>query len=217
MMRACGCLGVLILVGMALFVYAIHPWILGAAGNALLRSDPLVKADAAVVLAGANTVRVREAAVLYQEQWVPRIILTRERPPEGAEELRKQGVAVPEMIDMSQRILEGLGVPESSIWRVETPIDSTDEEVRAVRTFLQGRNVKRLIVVTSKTHSRRSCLTFRHYLGADHEIICRYSRYDPFNPSGWWKKRRDIREMLFEWQKLLLYRLQFAFNLGSLS
>ncbi len=210
MKRGCGCLiQILVLVLILAILYQVHPWLLPVFGNFLLRSDPLQKADVIVVLGGAFTVRSEEAAALYHQGWSPRILLTRELPPDDFYQLKQKGIVLSETIDLSQKILEGLGVPRSQIWRLEVPVDNTDEEVQAAGEFLKGQKVRRIIVVTSKSHSRRACLVFHHYYDNDFQIICHYSFFDPFEPRTWWKRRRDIRDLIFEYQKLAAYQIQF--------
>ncbi|MBI4457053.1 MAG: YdcF family protein [Acidobacteria bacterium] len=209
----CGCLTkIAAFLVVALILYALHPWIFRELGYSVLCSDSLQKADVIVVMAGSYIIRTQEAAALYHEGWSPRVLLTRESPPDSFYQLKAKGILLPEMIDINQQVLEGLGVPRSSISRIEIPVDNTDEEARRIKEFLERDHLRRLIIVTSKTHSRRACMTFYHYLGKDLQIICRYSRFDPFDPTGWWKKRKDARELIFEWQKLILYRIQFLLS-----
>ncbi|HEV8131403.1 MAG TPA: YdcF family protein [Acidobacteriota bacterium] len=218
MRRSCGCgcltqtIGVILL---GAVLYLLHPWILPLFGNFLLRSDPLQKADAIVVLSGAYTTRSQEAAALYHQGWSPRILLTREIPPDDFYGLRQKGILLPESIDLSQQVLEGLGVPRSQIWRLDTPVDNTDQEAKQIGEFLKRQKVRRIIVLTSKTHSRRACLVFHHYHDKDFQIICRYSFFDPFDPKTWWKRRRDMRDLIFEYQKLAVYEIQFLPRLFS--
>lgn len=208
-----GCLSVIAAcLLLAALGYAGHPWLLSRWGNSLLRSDPLQRADVIVVMSGGYAVRAQEAAALYHEHWSEHVVLTREVPPAGFDELRSKGIRLPEMIDISQQVLEGLGVPPAAIWRVGAAADNTDDEVQALGKFLKVKGVHTLILVTSKTHSRRSCLVFHHYFGGEFQITCHYSRFDPFAPNSWWKTRRDTREFLFEWEKLLMYQAQFAMN-----
>jgi len=215
MRRGCGCLAqIIFLVVLSAGLYLAHPWILPVFGNFLLRSDPLQKADAIVVLSGAYTVRNEEAAALYHQGWGPRILLTRELPPDDFYQLKKKGIELPESIGLSQQVLEGLGVPRPQIWRLEVTVDNTDEEVKAIGEFLKRQKVGRVIVVTSKTHSRRACLVFHHYYHNEFQIICRYSYFDPFDPERWWKKRRDVRELIFEYQKLAAYQIGFLPRFG---
>ena len=210
MIRSCGCLIVLALFSVIIAGAGFHASFLPYVAQPLVRSDPLEKTDAIVVMAGAYGLRAREAAMLYGEHWAPAVILTREEPFDGFLELKQLGVPLPEMIDLNQMTLKVLGVPQKDIWRVEDPVNSTDQEAETVRQFLTEKGVRRIIVVTSKTHTRRACMAFEHHLGAEFHVVCRYSRYDPFDPEGWWKKRKDIRELFFEWQKMIAYRLQYA-------
>ena len=212
--RGFGCLGTIVACLLLVVAgYAGHPWLLRQWGHSLLRSDPLQKADVIVVMSGGYAVRAQEAAALYNEHWGEHLVLTHDLAPPGLAELRSKGIIqLPEMIDVNQRVLEGLGVPRVNIWRVEADVDNTEEEVQYLGKFLKEKGARSLIMVTSKTHSRRSCLAFHHYFGNEFQITCRYSRFDPFDPDSWWKSRTGTREFLFEWEKLLMYQVQFALS-----
>jgi hypothetical protein len=138
--------------------------------------------------------------------------VTRDLPEEGFYELRKKGILLPENIDMAQQILEGLGVPRASIWRMEASSDNTLQEARYAGEFLKKQHVSRVILVTSKLHSRRTCLVFHQLFEKDFQICCRYSRFDSFEPHSWWKARKATREFLIELQKTIAYKLQFAWG-----
>ena len=72
----------------------------------------------------------------------------------------------------------------------------------------QARKWTRLIVVTSKLHTRRAGFSIRRALqGTGTEVVMRASRYDPAQPSAWWRTRADVRFYGSEWIKLILYRL----------
>ena len=89
-------------------------------------------------MSGGYAVRAQEAAALYNGHWGEHVVLTHELPPPGFADLSNKGILhFPQMIDVSQQVLEGLGVPRTSIWRVETAVDSTDEEVQYVGKFLR--------------------------------------------------------------------------------
>ena len=67
---------------------------------------------------------------------------------------------------------------------------------------------RRVIIVTSKYHTRRAAFAFRRGLeGTGAEVVMRASRYDSSDPARWWRNRSDFRFASSEWQKLIAYRL----------
>ena len=71
-----------------------------------------------------------------------------------------------------------------------------------------GFHWRRVIIVTSKYHTRRAGFAFRRGLaGTGAEVIMRASRYDPSDPARWWRYRPDFRFAASEFQKLIAYRL----------
>jgi uncharacterized SAM-binding protein YcdF (DUF218 family) len=68
--------------------------------------------------------------------------------------------------------------------------------------------VRRVIVVTSKYHTRRARFAFaRELKGSNVQIVIRASRYDTAKPERWWTNRADYRYVTSELQKLIAYKL----------
>jgi hypothetical protein len=42
------------------------------------------------------------------------------------------------------------------------------------------------------------------------EVIVRGSRYDAADPAHWWRRRSDVRSVLFESQKVVAYWLRLG-------
>jgi uncharacterized SAM-binding protein YcdF (DUF218 family) len=104
--------------------------------------------------------------------------------------------------------LRQLGVPETAITVMPREVDNTAEEAAVTREVASRSGWTRLIVVTSKYHSRRTRFAFRReFNGTPVQIIVRTSRYDSAKPERWWHDRADVRSVLQEYAKLLLYHL----------
>jgi uncharacterized SAM-binding protein YcdF (DUF218 family) len=87
-------------------------------------------------------------------------------------------------------------------------VDNTADEAAQMRTLALARGWKRLIVVTSKYHTRRTRFAFaREFRGTDIRVQVRGSRYDGASPDDWWKHRSDLRYVVSELQKLVAYQL----------
>ena len=194
-----------------LVVTGATAWLLFYGGRYLYHDDPLQKADAVFVLGGARVERWLEAYDLYREGYAQLIVLSPERAEPAESMIRSRGVAFPSTPELQHAALVQLGVPASAILMPGGWVDNTAQEANLLRTAAQARGWKRLIVVTSKYHTRRAGFAVRRALsGTGCETIIRGSRYDPWDPDRWWRARSDIRFGAFEWIKLVLYRLGLA-------
>lgn len=179
-------------------------------GAWLVVQDPLQKADAIFVLGGTLFERPLEAVDLYQEGWAPRILLMRQIADYGEDELARRGVAFQREIDVQLDVLTKLGVPRAAI-EVLPPQDSTRDEADALRTAALANHWTRVIVVTSKQHTRRARLVVnRRMAGFATQVIVRPSRYDRADVDAWWRNRSTVRFTLFETQRLIAYWLGLA-------
>ena len=177
-------------------------------GTFLYAEDQLRRADAICVLAGTRMERPLEAADLYLKGWAPRIILTEEVPDSGIAELEKRGMELPTNAQNAREVMIRLGVPPPAIEIVADIHDSTAHEADTFRQVSVSRKWKRIIVVTSKFHTRRGGFAVRRALkGSGVEVVMRGSTYDRADPHHWWRTRADVRWAASESQKLLAYAL----------
>jgi uncharacterized SAM-binding protein YcdF (DUF218 family) len=180
-------------------------------GPWLIAEDPLEKADVIFVLGGTRMERPLEGADLYKAGWAPRLLLSRQLRDGGELELKARGISYPTEADMQRTILGGLGVPIEAIDILDDDQVSTSAEGRALVNRAMQSQWKRIIVVTSKMHTRRARLALRRQLTPlGITLIMRGSRYDSMDPEHWWHDRDDLRFTLFEYQKLALYWLRIA-------
>jgi uncharacterized SAM-binding protein YcdF (DUF218 family) len=196
---------ILVVVG---FVYYYHNSILISLGQHLITERPLEKTDAIAVLSGSVPDRILEAIDIYKQGYAPLIILTKEEKAAGYDELLSLGIKIPEGYDLNQMIALKLGVPATSIIIIDERVNSTYSEERVLYDFLKKRDLKSLILVTSKYHTTRATKLFKLVMdGEKIKLITRPSKYDTFDPKNWWKVRRDLKQVLFEYQKLADYYL----------
>jgi uncharacterized SAM-binding protein YcdF (DUF218 family) len=196
------------LMGLLLFGVAGAVWLAWYGGSYLHQEDPLQKADAIFVLGGARVERWLEAYDLYREGYAPVIMLSPERPEAAETLIRSRGITFPSTPELQRDALVQLGVPASAILAPAGPVDNTAQEADLLRTTAAARQWKRVIVVTSKLHTRRAGFAMRRGLdGSGIAIGLRGSRYDRADPAAWWRSRADIRFGSSEWMKLVLYRL----------
>lgn len=197
---------VLLVVGCAV-AYAARRRVLTAIGGFLIVRNPPRRADAIVVLSGSLPDRILEAVDLYQEQWAPRIILTREAPPPGFEAARARGATLPEHHEQQQAIAEQLGVPPTAIAVMPTRTTSTFAEAQALVAYLRAEHINSILLVTSNAHARRSRLIFRALAHGNPTVAIHPSRYDPFAADTWWEHRAFVRRVVIEYGKLMTYLL----------
>jgi uncharacterized SAM-binding protein YcdF (DUF218 family) len=179
------------------------PLILKTAGAFLVVDEPLRPADAAVVLSTGLEYypRLSEAGRLYRDGLVERVVINGDRKNEALRELETAGfeLCCPWYEDFL-RILEIHGVPRDRVVVVSAP-DAYDtvSEARAVGSSLAKIGITRIIVTTSKSHTRRALYIWKYLYGGRFSIQAAAAREDPFEPSGWWREGRQIRWVLAEY------------------
>jgi uncharacterized SAM-binding protein YcdF (DUF218 family) len=173
------------------------------AGNFLVAEDPLEKADAIFVFGGSIPNRIIEAVDIYKQGFAPLIIISKYPKPEGYKFLEEKGISYPEGHDINKSIALRLGIPESNIIITKYRAGSTLEELKLLKTYCLENNFKTIILVSTKSHTKRISLLFSDIAEGKIEGIVRYTRYDSYNPNKWWKDRNSLRQTMFEYQKLL--------------
>ncbi len=180
--------------------------ILISLGEYLVTESPLEKADAIAVLSGSVPDRILEAVDIYKQGYAPLIILTKEEKPPGYDELLNLGIKIPEGHELNQIIALKLGVPNTSIVVMAERVNSTYSEEQTLYDFFRKRNLKSVILVTSKYHATRATKLFNLVTdGEKIKVITKPSKYDTFDPKNWWRVRRDLKQVIFEYEKLADY------------
>ena len=178
------------------------------AGTYLVVQQPLEHADAIVVLAGPRAERWLEAVDLFREGWAPRIVLSRGRIDNGEARLSAMGIRFPQDADLARDAMLQMKIPADAIVLLPESLDNTAQEAASTRRMAAAAGWSRIIVVTSKYHSRRAGYAFaREFRGTAMRIVMRTTRYDSALPARWWTTRPDVRYVLSELQKLVAYRL----------
>lgn len=187
-----------------------HVPILTGLGRYLIVEHTPQKSDLIVCLAGGNVERGLAVADAYKRGLAPRVFMAREVPPDGYALLKERNIDYPESVDLMRMLLEELGIPESAFFTSDRASKSTFEEAHLVRDLVMNGDYNSLILITTPYHSRRAWLTFRKVFEKDDlRILMLPSSYSDFRPEDWWKKRRYLREVIIEYQKLIYYRLKY--------
>jgi uncharacterized SAM-binding protein YcdF (DUF218 family) len=177
--------------------------VLGLAGLALtdvparwlVLEDPMVRVDAAVVLAGdPDYERTRAGAELVRWGAARLLVLTggESGPGDSAESLRVKALA--------------WGVPAERI-RLENVSHGTRESLLAVAPILQQDNVRTVALVTSPYHQRRAWLLARAVLPGVQVLNCP-ARPSSWAPRAWWRESRSRRIVVTEYAKIFYSALR---------
>lgn len=198
-------LAVFSIVAVVAVALAVRP-LLGAAGAFLVVSDPVQPAEAIAVLMGSAD-RTLDGVELYRAGYAPRLILTKGDPPDGFAALARAGFRLPETHELNVQIALELGVPPDAITVVGERASNTRQETRLISATLHALGLRSVIIVTSPHHTRRTSIILREVLGSDVRYMVHPSRYDDFNPRGWWRSPRQTWNVMSEYEKLLYYYL----------
>jgi uncharacterized SAM-binding protein YcdF (DUF218 family) len=89
----------------------------------------------------------------------------------------------------------GLGVKPEAIRVLGEGIRNTVDEMRLIGAELGRNGGDRVIIVTSKAHSRRVRATWAAIVGDSPRAIVRYAREEPYGADGWWRNTRDALDV----------------------
>ena len=173
-------------------VVALHPFWLPSLGYLLVSSEPPRKADLVIVLAG---------------DWLGNRIVT-------AGELARAGYA-PKVLVSSPTLLYGVPEGELAIRHAISrgldaayfdlvPVRGNSTRSEAVELLAEARRrrARKLLIVTSNFHTRRSRGIYEDLRG-DLEIHVTAAAHPFFQPDQWWKTRESRKTWLLEFTKLV--------------
>jgi uncharacterized SAM-binding protein YcdF (DUF218 family) len=178
-------------------------------GHSLVVDDPAATAEVAVVLTtGVDYVpRLLQAAQLYRDKRVKKIIINGNRKTDAIRKLEAQGfVPACQWYENSLRILEMYGVPRDRIWTVVAEdVFDTVSEAQAIRPLLLENDIDSMILTTSKFHTRRARFVWRKVMAADQGIYSSAAVDDPFDPDSWWQDGRQVKQVMGEYGGMAYY------------
>ncbi len=165
-------------------------------GRWLSVEDPLEKAAAIAVLSGRMPERALEAARIYKAGYAPAVWLTHSEEPRAA--LQKLSVPYTGEETYDQLILLREGVPENAIRILDPAIVNTADEMKTIGEALNQEKVHKVILVTSRVHTRRARTLWRQLSQQNGEAIVRGVSNDEFDPSHWWRNTGDALDVVRE-------------------
>jgi uncharacterized SAM-binding protein YcdF (DUF218 family) len=175
----------------ALLLAAIfHARILAALGSYLEKDSAPVHADVAFVLGGDGYGhRILKAADLVRQGYVPRAMIS---GPAGNYGYYECDLAIPFAVRA--------GYPVSYFERFPVDAHSTREESVAAVAAFRKMGLKRVLLVTSNYHTRRTGGLFRG-AAPDIEFTVVGAPDEYFTVNGWWHDREAEKTFLIEWLK----------------
>lgn len=191
--------GVLVALAILMLGGVVARLVVARLGLWLVVEDPPARAAAVVVLAGDFPYRAIEAAAIYREGWAAEVWLSSTQVPARDTAIARLGLTFAGGDEMGNRaVLTRLGVPDQAIRVVPGVAERTVDEVRLVADELRRRRETVVLIVTSKSHTRRVRALWRRVVGGEPRAIVRYAREDPFDPGRWWGNTRSALEVARE-------------------
>jgi len=177
----------LFLIAFAVLVFLLylarHP-LMRMAGNFWVVDEGPVASDAIVILGDDNypADRATRAAELIKAGWAPRVIASGRylRPSASIAELEEH--------DLMDR-----GVPQTAIVRLAHRAENTHDEAEAISQFIASKGWKRIIVVTSNYHTRRSRYICERLFPPGTALRVVAARDSDFDPDSWWHTRLGVK------------------------
>jgi uncharacterized SAM-binding protein YcdF (DUF218 family) len=172
-------------------------------GGWLIVEDAPQQARAIVVLGGELPFRAIEAASLYRDGWAAEVWITQGRRSVEEITLEQLGVTGTSEAQYSTQVLVRKGVPASAVRILPERNRDTADEVRNISKRLSEAGGGRVIVVSSKFHTRRIKFLWRLLAVDRGQIVVRYAREDRFDPDHWWRTTGDAMAVVREYGSML--------------
>ncbi|MGH2671191.1 MAG: YdcF family protein, partial [bacterium] len=154
------------------------------------------RSDIIFVVDGQTPLRELEGAALFHDGWAPRIALTLARPRFSEEARRLAGEDPPQAHAL--RVLRRLAVPETAIVRLDRTVENTRQELRVDFEYARAQGFRRVIIVSSPYHTRRIRIMWDTQYQRAIPAIVRVTRYEPVDPSRWWRSRHALEDVVHE-------------------
>jgi uncharacterized SAM-binding protein YcdF (DUF218 family) len=162
------------------FLYSLRHPLMRFVGQLWVVDEPAERADVIAVLGDDNYTgdRAAHAAELYRAGLAPQVI--------ASGRLLRPYAGIAELIE---RDLESRGVPAASIVKFSHRAGDTREEAEALQELVASRGWKRVLVVTSNYHTRRTRFIFGRVFPPGVTVHLSAANDSGFDPSRWWETR----------------------------
>jgi len=151
-------IAVLMLAGLVVAVMCLPlQWLLAG----LIVHKPLARSEAIVLMGGGFKERAPVAAMLYRDGYAPLVILANDGVFSAWSTKYNRNLY---QVEWAEEELIKLGVPCDSIVKLPFYGSASMFDALAVKRYLFRSGLKKIILVTSDYHTRRTLWTFRHAL-----------------------------------------------------
>ena len=178
------------------------------AGNWLIIKDDIQNIDVIVVLMGSTGERMLQASEIYELGYSDKILMVNTHTP-ARDLLLQRGVLLKSNAEEAKELGIALGVPEESIKILSGHAMSTRDEADSISSYLnEDKSIKRLMLITSSYHARRSAAIFRRSISKLEDpvsVITVPSKYSEFNSRRWYADRQSAKRVVMEYTRLLYF------------
>jgi len=171
-------------------------------GSHLIHEQPLDTVEVLFVLGGNSFDRGNEAARLYDEGYVSRIICMGGNVPSILQVLNKQyKEGELSAIQLQQNLLV-----DSMDVEVLDKGTSTFEEITEIARYCEDHQIERAMVLSSKFHTRRIRYVIdKVFATGNTELLVRGAPSTKYAESRWWQKEEGMIMVNNEYAKLVYY------------
>jgi uncharacterized SAM-binding protein YcdF (DUF218 family) len=181
-------------------LYLVRIPLLRGVGSYLIVEDSLERADLIFITGGGPESRPFRAAELYRAGYAPRIAT----PMVETSPIVTLGVRPPSAVENAW-VLQRLGVPDSAIrllkWR--DGATSTLDDARVLATYIKQKHYRRVIVVTSDFHTRRTRWAVRQFVPDSIDVRMAPADSHNFGPDDWWRTEDGLIAVMEEFFKFV--------------
>jgi len=176
-------------------LYLARVPLLRLAGEFWVVDEPPETSDVIVVLSGDNydAERAARAASLFKSGMAPRVVAT-------GRALRSYATTT----DLMKRDLIEHGVPETAIVPFTHKADDTRDDAAVVSEFVASHGWKKILLVTSNYHTRRSQYIYEHTLPSNDQLLTVAAPDSDYDPNYWWKTRTGVKIFFHEFGGYLI-------------
>lgn len=167
----------------------------------LIQEDSLQRADAIFVLSGAGYERGNETEKIYRAGYSQVIVCTGANPQI---QFKVFGIDTLES-EVTIADLKRLAVPDSVIVKLPEGT-STREESEIILNYCLTNKLKRVMIVSSRLHTRRVNKVFREkFENAGVQLVVRGAPALSFDEMFWWQSEDGLINVNNEWVKTIYY------------
>jgi uncharacterized SAM-binding protein YcdF (DUF218 family) len=170
-------------------LYLVRVPLLRFAGEFWIVDDAPESSDVIIVLSGDNydAVRAARAAALFRAGMAPHVVAT-------GRSLRSYATTT----DLMKRDLADHGVPATAIIPLTHRADNTRDEAVAVSEFVASHHWKKILLVTSNYHTRRSEYIYERTMPPGTQLRVISAPDIEYDPQSWWRTREGLKIFFHE-------------------